>query len=80
MSASAGFSIEAVGRSGRLLCAEDVGELLGVAPGFVYALARRGELPCVRIGERYVRFRADTVELWITEQERSERSTPGHRR
>jgi excisionase family DNA binding protein len=54
---------------GRLLAAEDVAAILGVRSTFVYALARRGELPAVRIGERYVRFRAEALERWILDQE-----------
>jgi excisionase family DNA binding protein len=58
-------------RPGRLLEAEDVADLLGVNATFVYALVRRGDLPAVRIGERYVRFRAQTLARWIEEQETS---------
>jgi excisionase family DNA binding protein len=61
------------GATGRLLVAEDVAALLGVPPTFVYSLARRGELPCVRVGERYVRFRAQAVEAWIEERESTHR-------
>jgi excisionase family DNA binding protein len=57
--------------SSRLLAAEDVADVLGVPRTFVYALARRGALPTVRVGERYVRFRAQAVEEWIAEQETS---------
>lgn len=53
----------------RLLGAEEVASWLGVPTGFVYSLARRGELPTVRIGERYVRFRAQALERWIAAQE-----------
>lgn len=55
--------------AGRLLTADEVAEVLGVPRTFVYALARRGELPTVRIGERYVRFRGQALERWITDQE-----------
>lgn len=58
-----------VSRPGRLLGADDVAELLGVPRTFVYALARRGDLPVVRLGERYVRFRAEALEEWIADQE-----------
>lgn len=58
-------------RPRRLLEADDVAELLGVPRTFVYALARRGDLPVVRVGERYVRFRAEALEAWIAEQETS---------
>jgi excisionase family DNA binding protein len=54
---------------GRLLCAEDVALVLGVPRAFVYTLARRGELPTVRVGERYVRFRGESLEAWIAAQE-----------
>jgi excisionase family DNA binding protein len=48
-------------------------QILGVPNSFVYALARRGELPTVRIGQRYVRFRLDAIETWIAEHETLER-------
>ena len=57
----------------RLLVAEDVAALLGVSPAFVYALVRRGELPAVRVGDRYVRFRAEAVRDWIAERESTDR-------
>ena len=62
-------------RSGRLLSADEVAELLGVPRTLVYALARRGQLPAVRVGERYVRFREEALHGWITAQE-----TPGEGR
>lgn len=55
--------------AGRLLTADDVAEVLGVPRAFVYALSRRGELPTVRVGDRYVRYRAQTVQEWIAGQE-----------
>jgi excisionase family DNA binding protein len=58
---------------GRLLGADEVAELLGVPRTFVYALARRGDLPVVRIGARYVRFRAEALHTWITGQESTAR-------
>lgn len=48
-----------------LLTADDVAGILGVPRSFVYALSRRGELPTVRIGDRYVRFRTEALEHWI---------------
>jgi len=53
----------------RLLAAEDVSDLLGVSPALVYALVRRGELPAVRVGDRYIRFRAQALEDWIAARE-----------
>jgi excisionase family DNA binding protein len=57
------------GRPGRLLEAGDVADLLGVPRTFVYALARRGAIPTVRLGDRYVRFRAEAIADWIAGQE-----------
>ncbi len=56
-------------RPARLLGVADVAQLLGVRETFVYALARRGELPTVRIGDRYVRFRPEALWAWIERQE-----------
>ena len=55
--------------AGRLLTADQVALVLGVPRAFVYALSRRGELPTVRVGQRYVRYRAHTIEEWIAGQE-----------
>ncbi|MDQ6776775.1 MAG: helix-turn-helix domain-containing protein [Actinomycetota bacterium] len=55
--------------TGQLLTADEVAVVLGVPRTFVYSLARRGELPTVRIGERYVRFRGPALERWISDQE-----------
>jgi excisionase family DNA binding protein len=52
-----------------LLTADDVAAFMGVPPTLVYALARRGDLPAIRIGERYIRFRLEAIERWIVEQE-----------
>lgn len=64
----------AVGGPERLLAAEEVAELLGVPRSFVYALARRHAIPAVRVGDRYVRFRATAVNQWIAEREQPARS------
>ncbi len=54
-----------------LFTADEVAAVLGVPRTYVYALARRGELPTVRVGERYVRFRGQALESWIVEHESS---------
>jgi excisionase family DNA binding protein len=54
---------------GALLTAEDVAQILRVPRVFVYELARRGELPAVRVGDRYVRFRDGGLRRWIEECE-----------
>ena len=57
------------GAARRLLDAEEVGRWIGVPTPYVYALARRKAIPTVRVGERYVRFRAEAVAAWIEAQE-----------
>ena len=57
------------GPARRLLEAEEVGRLLGVPTPYIYTLARRGAIPVVRVGERYVRFRSEAIAAWIEQQE-----------
>jgi excisionase family DNA binding protein len=47
----------------QLLTADDLAARWQVKPAHVYALARRGEIPTVRLG-KYVRFRLDAIELF----------------
>jgi excisionase family DNA binding protein len=53
-----------------LLTAQDVAERLGVSKDWVWAQARAGAIPHVRLG-RYRRFRAEAIEAWIVELETS---------
>lgn len=48
----------------RLITAQEVSELLGVKTSWVYAEARSGRLPHIRIG-RYRRFRLEAVMAWL---------------
>ncbi len=48
----------------RLLLAQEAAALLRVPPNRVYELAKRGVIPCVRIG-RLVRFPEDQLRDWI---------------
>jgi excisionase family DNA binding protein len=57
----------------QLLTADDVAAILRVPRSLVYALARRAELPSVRVGDRYVRFRPETIESWMKERETTDR-------
>jgi excisionase family DNA binding protein len=47
-----------------LLDDKQAGEMLGVHPKTLQRLARRGEIPAVRIG-RYWRYRASVLNQWI---------------
>lgn len=48
----------------RLLTAEEIAERLGVKTQSVWAQARAGRIPHVRLG-RYQRFRESAVEAWL---------------
>jgi excisionase family DNA binding protein len=52
----------------KLLTADEVAELLGVKRSWVYAASARKELPTVTLG-RYRRYRRESIERWIEEQE-----------
>jgi len=54
------------GRSdSRLLDIPTVAKLLDVPKSYAYELARRGELPTIKVGPKYVRVRLDDLEEWI---------------
>lgn len=52
-----------------LLTAEEVAELVGMGADWIYEQARRGCIPVVRLG-RYRRFRRESIERWIADNER----------
>ena len=64
--------------SDRLLTAEDVGQMLGVTPEWVYAQSRAGRIPTITLG-RYRRYRVESIEEWLREIEAVGRTAPGHR-
>jgi excisionase family DNA binding protein len=55
--------------SGQLLTAEQVAELIGMTPDYVYALSRRGRIPTITFG-RTRRYRRESIEQWLDELER----------
>lgn len=46
-----------------MLNAEQVGEMLGFRKAYVLELARKREIPHMRVG-KYVRFDADAIAAW----------------
>jgi excisionase family DNA binding protein len=52
----------------RLLTADELAERLGMKTEWVWAQARAGRIPHVRLG-RYRRFRESAVEEWLREIE-----------
>jgi excisionase family DNA binding protein len=64
--------------SGDLLTAEEVASLLRVTPAWVYAQTRRKRIPHLRLG-RYVRYRREALDAWMTEVESYSSSPSGSR-
>lgn len=54
---------------GELLNAKQVAAKLRLRPYTVYEMVKRGELPAIRIGTRIIRFRPESIERWIIENE-----------
>ena len=52
----------------RLLTAEEIAERLGMKIDWVWAQARAGRIPHVRLG-RYRRFREEAIEAWLKDLE-----------
>lgn len=48
----------------RLLTAPEVADILGVHPNWVFAAAKRGQLPSVKVG-RARRFSRTALEAWL---------------
>jgi excisionase family DNA binding protein len=57
----------------RLLTAEEIAERLGMKTEWVWAQARAGRIPHIRLG-RYRRFRESAVEAWLSDLETGGRS------
>jgi excisionase family DNA binding protein len=57
--------------SARLLTPEDVAELLRVDRETIYRMARRGELPAIKVA-RHWRFRAARIDRWLRDLESGE--------
>ena len=53
-----------------LLTADEVAERLGIAPSYVYELAKSGELRAVRFG-KYVRFDPTDIDAFIMQHKRA---------
>ena len=54
----------------RLLTVDEVAERLGVTKDWVWAQARAGRIPHVRLG-RYRRFREEAIDAWLMQLEQS---------
>ncbi|HLQ13211.1 MAG TPA: helix-turn-helix domain-containing protein [Steroidobacteraceae bacterium] len=61
------------------LSAKHVAERFDVPASWVYERARSGQLPSVRVGGRYVRFRVEDVDRCIGQSGAPGRPSSGHR-
>jgi len=53
-----------------LLKVRQVAQQLSVEVQTVYTMASRGELPCMRVGRRAVRFRPEALEKYLKDREK----------
>ena len=58
-----------------LMTADEVADMLGMTPGWVYEQSRQGRIPTVTLG-RYRRYRRAAIESWLRDME----SSPPQRR
>jgi excisionase family DNA binding protein len=56
------------GDAGKLLTAEEVADRLDVGVKWVWAQARAGLIPHVKLG-RYKRFRSEAIDAWLAQLE-----------
>jgi len=54
--------------SDRLLIAEEVAERLRVTVGWVHEMARREEMPSLKLG-KFRRFSSEAIEEWLREHQ-----------
>jgi excisionase family DNA binding protein len=55
----------------RLLTLPEVAVILGVPEEHAREMGRRGQLPTLKVGERYVRVRLSALQKWVARQERA---------
>jgi len=51
----------------KLLTLQQVSEKLQISENTLYKLARKGEIPAIKIGNQW-RFKAQDIERWLEEQ------------
>ena len=61
-----------------LLTIPEVARRLSIPPSHAYELARRGELPTVRVGRKYVRVPRASLEKWLAVQQLDPHPTAGY--
>jgi excisionase family DNA binding protein len=69
------FGVEEPLEVGQLLDSEGAGHLLNVPASWVLSEARRGRIPHIRLGARYVRFDRDDLLGWVGSRKAGPRVT-----
>ena len=52
---------------------KEVAEYLRMSPMTIYRMAKRGDIPCFKVGDEW-RFRLEAIEQWILEREKDMRT------
>ena len=61
----------------KLLSSNEVGEILGIHPKVVERMAKRGEVPALKVG-KFWRYRASALDGWIDSRLRSQSPSALH--
>lgn len=48
---------------------DEIAQVLGVSRDLIYQMVRERQIPFIRIGERRIVFKRDSIERWMNEQE-----------
>lgn len=57
----------------KLLTINQLAEKLSYSVGHLYNLVNRGEIPCVKLSRKALRFDPDEIDRWIAEQDEKTR-------
>lgn len=53
---------------GKLVKAAFLAEQWNIAPATIYRMAAAGDLPCVRLSDRVIRFDLSAIDQWLLER------------
>ena len=56
----------------RLLTAQEVAQIINASDKSIYKMALRGEIPCIRIAAKIVRFDQGDIEKWLESKKQND--------
>jgi len=58
--------------SENLMTVKEVSKYLRISSRHIYRMAGRGEIPCIRISRKLIRFSQPQIDRWLSQQERKD--------